>query len=301
MPGITDVCTVKVGQQLTKGSIDPHELLRLHRRQHHAALHRRSGSERLHAPRASTSTTSTSRSSRARCCAKSRSPTPASSDVPARRRQVNRYDFEEEADARHARGRRSSPRRQSADPRHHQGLPCHRVVPVCRLVPGDHQGPDRRRNRGQGRPPRRPEGERHPRQADSRGHGPQALPRAAAHLQGRAHRPLRRERRPAARVGTRGAQARPRDLLPQPQEWSLDGEEYLGGVPGDVSAILGHGYAGSMASQASARGRAACTCYDDLGVSASAGPTSSARRASRRSATWPARPKTTCCASKASA
>ena len=29
MPGVTDMCTVEVGQQLTKGSIDPHELLRL--------------------------------------------------------------------------------------------------------------------------------------------------------------------------------------------------------------------------------------------------------------------------------
>ena len=29
MPGVSDMCTVEVGQQLTKGSIDPHELLRL--------------------------------------------------------------------------------------------------------------------------------------------------------------------------------------------------------------------------------------------------------------------------------
>ena len=44
---------------------------------------------------------------------------------------------------------------------HHQGLSGHGLLPVRRLLPGDHQGPDRGRHQGQGGPPGRPEGERH--------------------------------------------------------------------------------------------------------------------------------------------
>ena len=63
------------------------------------------------------------------------------------------------------RGRRGGDVR-AADPRHHQGVARDRVVPLGRLLPGDDEGPDRRRDRGQGRPAARPEGERHHRQAD---------------------------------------------------------------------------------------------------------------------------------------
>ena len=63
-------------------------------------------------------------------------------------------------------------------PRHHQGLARDRLLPVGRVVPGDHQGPHGRRARGQDRPPARPEGERHHREADPGGHGPPPLPPA---------------------------------------------------------------------------------------------------------------------------
>ncbi|MGI6033545.1 MAG: DNA-directed RNA polymerase subunit alpha C-terminal domain-containing protein, partial [Coriobacteriales bacterium] len=55
-------------------------------------------------------------------------------------------------------------------------------------------------------------------------------------------------------------------LLPQPQEWSLDGEEYLGGVPGDMSALLGKGYLGSLGRKIPPEA-AKLYLFDDLGVS----------------------------------
>ena len=61
-------------------------------------------------------------------------------------------------------------------PRHHQGVAGHGLVPVGGLLPGDHQGADRRGARGQDRPPQRAEGERDHRQADPGRHGAQALP-----------------------------------------------------------------------------------------------------------------------------
>jgi DNA-directed RNA polymerase subunit beta' len=60
------------------------------------------------------------------------------------------------------------PRRSSWD---HQGVAQHRLVPVGGLLPGDHQGADRCGAGGQDRPPERPEGERHHRQADPGRHG----------------------------------------------------------------------------------------------------------------------------------
>ena len=59
---------------------------------------------------------------------------------------------------------------------HHQGLPRDRELPVRRLLPGDDQGPHRGRHQGQGRPPRRPQGERHHRQAHPRRLRPLRLP-----------------------------------------------------------------------------------------------------------------------------
>ncbi|MFR5781686.1 MAG: hypothetical protein ACLUEK_07545 [Oscillospiraceae bacterium] len=58
---------------------------------------------------------------------------------------------------------------------HHQGLPRDRE-PLRRLLPGDDQGPHRGRHQGQGRPPRRPQGERHHRQAHPRRLRPVRLP-----------------------------------------------------------------------------------------------------------------------------
>ena len=65
----------------------------------------------------------------------------------------------------------------AGDPRDHEGVARDGVVPLGRLLPGDDQGAHRRLDRGQGRPPARPEGERDHREADPGGDGPQALPR----------------------------------------------------------------------------------------------------------------------------
>ncbi|MBK8294365.1 MAG: DNA-directed RNA polymerase subunit beta' [Solirubrobacterales bacterium] len=77
---------------------------------------------------------------------------------------------------------------QGEDPRHHQGIAGHQVVPLGGLLPGDHQGPHRRRARRQARPPGRTQGERHHRQADPGRDRAQALPLAHDRA-GRAFRP----------------------------------------------------------------------------------------------------------------
>ena len=66
----------------------------------------------------------------------------------------------------------------AADPRDHQGVARHRVVPVGGLLPGDHEGPDRRGAGGQGRPPARAQGERHHRQAHPGRDRPSPVPPA---------------------------------------------------------------------------------------------------------------------------
>ena len=126
----------KVGQQLTKGSVNPHDLLRLTDPNTHATLHRGPGPGRVPCPRALTSTTSTSRSSRARCCARWPCWTPA---IPTscRAAQVNRFEFENVANELIAEGRQPAGG-PAAAAGHHQGLAGHRFVPVRRIVPGDH-------------------------------------------------------------------------------------------------------------------------------------------------------------------
>ena len=74
--------------------------------------------------------------------------------------------------------RRHAGQGRGGDPRDHQGLAGHRVVPLGRLLPGDDQGAHRRRPRGQARQARRPEGERDHRQADPGRHRPAPLPHA---------------------------------------------------------------------------------------------------------------------------
>ena len=64
----------------------------------------------------------------------------------------------------------------ASDPRDHQGVARHGVVPVGRIVPGDHEGAHGRCDRGQGRQAARPEGERDHREADPGRDGPQAVP-----------------------------------------------------------------------------------------------------------------------------
>ena len=61
-------------------------------------------------------------------------------------------------------------------PRHHEGLARDRVVPVGRLLPGDDEGAHRRRDRGQGGPPERAQGERDHREAHPGRDRPEAVP-----------------------------------------------------------------------------------------------------------------------------
>ena len=88
----------------------------------------------------------------------------------------------------------------AADPRHHEGVARDRVVPLGRLLPGDDEGADRRRDRGQGRPAARPEGERHHREADPGGDRAEAVPDDR-------DRPLRRGARECARAAADGGAA----------------------------------------------------------------------------------------------
>ena len=71
-------------------------------------------------------------------------------------------------------GRAGDPR--AADPRDHEGLAGDRVLPLGRVLPGDDQGADRRLDRGQGRQPARPQGERDHREADPGSDRSQAVP-----------------------------------------------------------------------------------------------------------------------------
>ena len=65
----------------------------------------------------------------------------------------------------------------AADPRDHEGVARDRVLPLRRVVPGDHEGAHRRRDRGQDRPAARAQGERDHRQADSGRDRPEEVPR----------------------------------------------------------------------------------------------------------------------------
>ena len=66
--------------------------------------------------------------------------------------------------------------RRAAHSRHHEGVARDGVVPLRRLLPGDDEGADRRRDRGQGRPAARAEGERHHREAHPGRDRVEALP-----------------------------------------------------------------------------------------------------------------------------
>ena len=120
---------------------------------------------------------------------------------------VDRFEFAKVNEAVGERGRRAGAVR-GHHPRHHQGVAEHRLVPVGGLLPGDHQGADRRGARRQDRPSQRAQGERDHRQADPGRHRPEALPadrdralRAAA---------ARDRRRRAARPGRDRGRAGPR-------------------------------------------------------------------------------------------
>ena len=130
---------------------------------------------------------------------------------------VDRFEFARAAEAAGEGGRRAGGVR-GHHPRHHEGVAEHRLVPLGGLLPGDDEGADRRRARGQDRPAQRAQGERDHRQADPGGDRAQALPpdrdraREAAAARGRRARPARRRRsRERARDGrVRRLRGRPR-------------------------------------------------------------------------------------------
>ena len=72
----------------------------------------------------------------------------------------------------HREGQEGAGNARAAHPRHHEGVARDGVVPLGGLLPGDHQGADRRLDRRQDRPPARPEGERDHREADPGRHRP---------------------------------------------------------------------------------------------------------------------------------
>ena len=98
----------------------------------------------------------------------------------------------------------------AADPRDHEGVARDGVLPLGRVLPGDDEGADRRRDRGQGRPAARAEGERHHREADPGGDGPEAVPddRDRALGQGAGERARAPADRGAAPRGARGDRQR---------------------------------------------------------------------------------------------
>ncbi len=116
----------------------------------------------------------------------------------------------------------------AVDPRDHEGIARDRVLPLGRLVPGDHEGADRRVDRGQDRPAERPEGERDHRQADPGCHGPEALSEHRDHPV-RRHPPRDVRAAGAARRarGDRLGRRRPRPLGPRRPRRRVRGGERL--------------------------------------------------------------------------
>ncbi len=180
-PGVVDGAEVVAGLQLTEGSVNPHDLLLLRGEtdvlsyivaevqdvyasqgvdindKHIEVIARQMMREADRAGR---------RSDRL-------PPRPARGPVRVRRR--------ERACARRRRGAGAG---RTGAAGHHQGIARHRQLPVRRIVPGDDARAHRRRDRGQGGQPPRPQGERHHREAHPGGHRHAALPWRAADLQG---------------------------------------------------------------------------------------------------------------------
>ena len=104
----------------------------------------------------------------------------------------------------------------AADPRDHEGVARDGVLPVRRLVPGDHEGADRRRDRGQDRPAARAQGERDHRQADSGRDRPEEVPRDHDRA-GRAAAVLDVRRRGAGAPGGARGDRRRRDRPDRPR------------------------------------------------------------------------------------
>ena len=185
---------VAVGQQLLEGTADPHESAARDGPARGAAAPRRRGPEGVPLAGACRSTTSTSRSSSGRCCARvTIIDSGATEFLPGG--VVDRAEFESQN--RRVVSEGSDPAA-GAPGAHgdHQGVAGHRVVAVGGVLPGDDAHPHQRRDRGEERPPRRAEGERHHREADPGRHRDQPVPQ---------------HRGPADRGGPRG-RLRPPEL-----------------------------------------------------------------------------------------
>ncbi len=113
----------------------------------------------------------------------------------------------EEKNAEVGRGRRRAGIGSPGAARHHEGVARDRLVAVGGLVPGDDAGAHRRGHLGQVRPAARPEGERDHRQADPGRIGPGALPQRGRQHQARGD-PRVLARTPARDRGGRGERDR---------------------------------------------------------------------------------------------
>ena len=152
------VPTIELGQQLTEGSVNPHDLLAPQGSERDAALHRRAGPGRLplagrrHQRQAH-------RGHRRQMLRKVSVTEPGDTDfLPGQ--LVDRLDFAAANETRHRRRRRAR-QRPPGPARHHQGLAGDGQLPLGGLLPGDDARAHRRRDRRQGRRPARPQGERH--------------------------------------------------------------------------------------------------------------------------------------------
>ena len=262
MPGISDMCTVKVGQQLTKGSIDPHELLRL--TDVNTTL--RYIVDQVQNVYTSQGVDINDKHIEviARQMLRKVTVTDPGSSVYLPGAQVNRYDFEEEAERVMLEGGVAPTARPLI-----LGITKASLATESFLSAASFQETTKVLTDA-------------------------AIEGKVDHLVGLKENVIIGKPIPAGtglkryrelqltykgeRIDRSGASAdqlpewapeelkETESLLPQPQEWSLDGEEYLGGVPGDVSAILGHGYAGSAASKIPPE-VAKLYLFDDLGVS----------------------------------
>ena len=121
----------------------------------------------------------------------------------------------------------------AADPRDHEGVARDRVVPLGRLLPGDDEGADGRVDRGQDRPPARPEGERHHRQADPGRDRAEALP---ARSRSAPRRRCRRETSSARRCSRRSRRSAPTAATSTSSALGID----FGGEPTDNDEAKPH-------------------------------------------------------------
>ena len=188
-PGVADGVMVVAGQQLTEGSVNPHDLLEL-RGETDVLTYIVAEVQDVYASQG-VDINDKHIEVIARQMMRKVSVLDAGDTDFLPGQLVDRFVFADENDRVLADGR--EPAKGGVRPAgHHQGLARHRLVPVGGLLPGDHPRAHRRGDRGQGGQPPGPEGERHHRQADPGCHRHAPLPRRAPDLQGPVRRVERR-------------------------------------------------------------------------------------------------------------